>query len=212
MKKSAPYFALGPIAAVFSRKYPVYFMQLFCIGIDSAFSFDARGPLHLYRNMRYPSLLLFFLSLPLLLIGCASTSPPAALGSNEQVAGPQGREVAMHALMLLQTAYRFGGKNPDAGLDCSGLVTLVYRKAADIELAGNAAWMARQGRPVTRAGLRSGDLVFFNTLNRPFSHVGIYIGRGEFIHAPSSRGRVRVDRMDNAYFAARYEAARTFFD
>jgi cell wall-associated NlpC family hydrolase len=162
--------------------------------------------------MRYPSLPLCALSLTLILGGCASTSPPPPAGDQVYTPGPQGREVALHALMLLQTAYRFGGKNPEAGLDCSGLVTLVYREAAGIELAGNAAWMARQGRPVERNELRSGDLVFFNTLNRPFSHVGIYLGRGEFIHAPNSRSRVRVDRMDNTYFAARFEAARTFFD
>lgn len=144
--------------------------------------------------------------------GCATPVPTAPARDEEHAAGPQGREVAMHALMLLQTAYRFGGKNPEAGLDCSGLVTLVYREAVGIELAGNAAWMARQGRPIERKELRAGDLVFFNTLNRPFSHVGIYLGRGEFIHAPNSRSRVRVDRMDNAYYAARYEAARSFFD
>jgi cell wall-associated NlpC family hydrolase len=160
--------------------------------------------------MRYLPLLLCVLALAL--SGCASTSAPAPAAVHEDASSPQGREVAMHALMMLHTAYRFGGKNPEAGLDCSGLVTLVYRDAVGIELAGNAAWMARQGRPVERDELRSGDLVFFNTLNRPFSHVGIYIGRGEFIHAPSSRGRVRVDRMDNAYFAPRYEAARTLFD
>jgi len=60
--------------------------------------------------------------------------------------------------------------------------------------------------------LRPGDLVFFNTLNRPFSHVGIYIGDGRFINAPSTNGRVRIDRLDNRYYAQRFEAARSYFD
>jgi cell wall-associated NlpC family hydrolase len=60
--------------------------------------------------------------------------------------------------------------------------------------------------------LRPGDLVFFNTMNRSFSHVGIFIGDARFIHAPSTNGRVRIDRMSDSYFASRFEAARTFFD
>lgn len=118
----------------------------------------------------------------------------------------------MYAMMLLQTGYKFGGKNPELGLDCSGLVTVVYQEAAGMSLPGNAAWLARQGRAVDRAELRSGDLVFFNTLGRPFSHVGIWLGRGEFIHAPNSRGKVRVDRLTNPYYAKRFEAARTLLD
>ncbi len=118
----------------------------------------------------------------------------------------------LYALGLVDTGYRFGGKNPEAGLDCSGMVSYVYDQAAGIRMAGSAADLARQGRPVGRDALQPGDLVFFNTRNRPWSHVGIYIGDDRFIHAPSTKGRVRVDRMSDRYFAQRYEAARSYLD
>ena len=158
------------------------------------------------------------LLLALVLAGCGSV-PPAPQGRitvdtfrNEREASPAAREVVMYALMLLKTGYRFGGKNPAAGLDCSGLVTYVYREAAGMPLMGNAALLAREGREVAVEQLRAGDLVLFNTLGRPFSHVGIYIGNGEFIHAPNSRGRVRVDKLTSQYWSQRFEMARTLLD
>ena len=123
-----------------------------------------------------------------------------------------GNEVALYALGLIDTGYRFGGKNPDAGFDCSGMVSYIYRQAAGIDVSGSAADIARRGREIDRAGMRPGDLIFFNTMHRPFSHVGIYIGDARFIHAPSSNGRVRIDRLDNRYYAQRYEMARSYFD
>lgn len=157
------------------------------------------------------------LSLILLALAGCGTAPKAPapipdVVDDTALASPKGQEVAMYALMLLQTGYKFGGKNPEAGLDCSGMVTYVYRHAAGIPLTGNAASLARQGRGIARSELRSGDLVFFNTLGRPFSHVGIYLGRGEFIHAPNSRGKVRVDKLTNPYYAKRFEIARTLLD
>lgn len=124
----------------------------------------------------------------------------------------QGAEVVMFAMSLIDTGYRFGGKNPEAGLDCSGMVSYVYSRAAGIKVTGSAADIARRGRAVERDELRPGDLVFFNTMNRPFSHVGIYIGNNRFVHAPSTNGRVRIERLDNLYFVSRYEAARTLLD
>jgi cell wall-associated NlpC family hydrolase len=156
--------------------------------------------------------------LVLALAGCGSV-PRAPAGrvtadafQNERVASPAAREVAMYSLMMLQTGYQFGGKNPAAGLDCSGLVSHVYREAAGMRLAGNAASMAREGREVASEQLRAGDLVFFNTLGQPFSHVGIYLGKGQFVHAPNSRGRVRVDMLTNRYWSERFEMARTLMD
>lgn len=131
---------------------------------------------------------------------------------NEPDASPAAREVALYSLMLLQTGYEFGGKNPIAGFDCSGLVGYVFREAAGITLRGNAAAMARDGREVPVDRMRSGDLVFFNTLGRPFSHVGIYLGNGEFVHAPNSRGRVRVEKLTNRYWSQHFEIARTLLD
>ena len=123
-----------------------------------------------------------------------------------------GQEITLYALGLIDTGYRFGGKNPEAGLDCSGMVTYIFDRAAGLKLGGSAADIARRGRPVGREDLRPGDLVFFNTRNAPFSHVGIYIGDDRFIHAPSTNGRVRIDQMSARYFAQRFNAARAYFD
>lgn len=118
----------------------------------------------------------------------------------------------MFALGLLETGYRFGGKNPDSGLDCSGMVTYVFDKAAGLRLAGSAADIARKGRPVATDRLRPGDLVFFNTRNQPYSHVGIYIGGDRFVHAPNNNGRVRTDKLSSGWFAGRFEEARSYFE
>jgi cell wall-associated NlpC family hydrolase len=125
---------------------------------------------------------------------------------------PQGREVVMYALGLIGTDYRFGGKNPEAGLDCSGMVSYIYGQATQLKISGSAADIAKKGRNVKSQSLRAGDLVFFNTANRPRSHVGIYIGDGRFVHAPSSNGQVRIDLLNSDYFARRFEESRTYFD
>lgn len=123
-----------------------------------------------------------------------------------------GNEVAIYALSLIDTGYRFGGKNPAAGLDCSGMVSYIFGQAANYRVSGSAADIARQGRQIDPGELRAGDLVFFNTMNKPFSHVGIYLGDGRFVHAPSTNGRVHITRMDNPYFAKRFEMARSYFN
>lgn len=115
-------------------------------------------------------------------------------------------------MSLIDTGYRFGGKNPEAGLDCSGMVSYVFAQAAGLKLRGSAADIAKRGRIVPMDQLRPGDLVFFNTLDRPYSHVGIYIGGSRFAHAPSSGGKVRLDSLKNAWYAKRFEEARTYFD
>lgn len=138
-------------------------------------------------------------------VASAGTIAPPAISE-------KGNEVALYALGLIDTGYRFGGKNPEAGLDCSGMVSFIYNQAAGLSVKGSAADIARSSRPIERDALRPGDLVFFNTRNRPFSHVGIYLGDARFIHAPSSNGRVRIDHLNDRYYAQRFEAARTFFD
>jgi cell wall-associated NlpC family hydrolase len=121
-------------------------------------------------------------------------------------------DVVLFALGLIETGYRFGGKNPEAGLDCSGMVSYVYQKSVDMRLAGSAADLAKQGKPVPVAQLRPGDLVFFNTRNKSYSHVGIYIGDNRFVHAPNSRGKVRTESLKSGWFAARFEEGRTYFN
>ena len=122
------------------------------------------------------------------------------------------REVVLAALALLDTGYRFGGKNPEAGLDCSGMVTHVFASALGERFNGSAVDMAQRGHRVDRAALQPGDLVFFDTLGRPRSHVGIYVGDGRFIHAPSSKGKVRIESLERGWFAERFEEARRVFD
>ena len=157
-------------------------------------------------------------SLLSLLTATAAASLLAACGSTpvappERSATERGREVAIYAMSLIDTGYRFGGKNPEAGLDCSGMVAYIFEQAAGLRVSGSAADIAKLGRPVDRRRLLPGDLVFFNTLNRSLSHVGIYIGDGRFVHAPSSAsGRVRIDSLGHSYFAPRYETARSYFD
>ncbi len=152
----------------------------------------------------------------LLLAACGSLSAPpstsAGTGSTPTAAESRGQDVALFAMGLVETGYRFGGKNPAAGLDCSGMVSYVYENAAGIKLAGSAADIARKGRPVDSARLKPGDLVFFNTLNRPHSHVGIYIGDGRFVHAPKSGGKVRAEELRKGWFAERFEEARSYFN
>ena len=153
----------------------------------------------------------------LLLAACGSPGPRPSASTETIAQAPRpvsekGNEIVLYALGLIDTGYRFGGKNPEAGLDCSGMVSYIYAQAAGLKVQGSAADIARNSRQVERDALRPGDLVFFNTLNRSLSHVGIYIGDSRFIHAPSSNGKVRIDRLNDRYYAQRYEAARTFFD
>ncbi|HMV00799.1 MAG TPA: C40 family peptidase [Rhodocyclaceae bacterium] len=159
------------------------------------------------------------IALGLLLSACTTAPPEAARRADPgptAIAGVRaadiGSDVALYALGLIDTGYRFGGKNPDAGLDCSGMVAYVFDRAAGLRVSGSAAEIAQVGKPVERESLKPGDLVFFNTRNRPWSHVGIYIGDGRFVHAPATNGRVRVDRMTDRYYAQRFEAARSYFD
>jgi cell wall-associated NlpC family hydrolase len=166
--------------------------------------------------VRIPALIPVSL-LALLLAACGSP-PSRPVASSETIAqqdlavSAKGNEVALYALGLIDTGYRFGGKNPEAGLDCSGMVSYIYGRAAGLKVQGSAADIARRARPIERSALRAGDLVFFNTRNQPFSHVGIYLGEARFIHAPSTNGRVRIDRLSDHYYAQRFESARTFFD
>ena len=154
--------------------------------------------------------------LALSLAGCGSLPKPppapAAPPETRRPAAPRSHDIVLFALGLIDTGYRFGGKNPEAGFDCSGMVSYVYDQAVGLRLAGSAADMAKLGRPVNGDGLRPGDLVFFNTRNSPRSHVGIYIGDGRFVHAPNSNGRIRADSLTSGWFSTRFEEARTYFD
>jgi len=120
----------------------------------------------------------------------------------------QRAEALLQTLLMLGVDYRYGGKSPETGFDCSGLVAHVFRKAYGIELPHNARAQSEMGMRVSLSELRAGDLVFYNTLNRPFSHVGIYLGDGRFVHAPKTGAQVRVEPIRGKYWMRRFDGAR----
>jgi cell wall-associated NlpC family hydrolase len=161
--------------------------------------------------------LLFLIGfLCLALNGCASHSgrlsdaepEPAAAMPPVVHAIDRASGVALQALAHLGTPYRVSGLSPQTGFDCSGLVAYVYREGAGMTLPRNTFDLSRLGEPVERAALRPGDLVFYNTQRREYSHVGIYLGEERFIHAPSSGGEVRVENLRADYWVRRYNGAR----
>lgn len=115
---------------------------------------------------------------------------------------------AVEALVTVGTRYHYGGSTPETGFDCSGLVAHVYERAWGITLPRSAEEQRHVGRPVKLKDLQPGDLVFYNTRHRPFSHVGIYLGDGNFIHAPRPGQRVRVESIATRYWRARFDGAR----
>ena len=140
--------------------------------------------------------------------GCLAACLGLAAHAHEPAEAAGGADVVVRALSLLGTPYRYGGASPDTGFDCSGLVRHVFASVLDRDLPRRSEEISAVGRPVSRAELQPGDLVFFNTLRRAFSHVAIYIGEGRFVHAPARRGRVRVEGLDDRYWATRFNGAR----
>lgn len=120
----------------------------------------------------------------------------------------QANNVLMRALSLVGTPYRYGGNTPEGGFDCSGLVNYVYRDTLDLKLPRTSGALAQyQGPVVDPTRLNTGDLVFFGT-NGSVSHVGIYVGDGRFVHAPSTGGTVRMDRLDGPYWVSHYTGSK----
>lgn len=117
-------------------------------------------------------------------------------------------DVIMHAMGLLGVAYRFGGSNPNQGLDCSGFIQYVFKRSMRVNLPRTAAQMAKTGQEVERSNLKAGDLVFFNTRGFPNSHVGLFIGNDKFMHAPRAGKNVEVVSLSNKYWSARFNGAR----
>jgi cell wall-associated NlpC family hydrolase len=116
--------------------------------------------------------------------------------------------VLMRALGLVGTPYRYGGNTPEGGFDCSGLVNYVYREMLDLRLPRTSRALAGWVGPKIPADrLTAADLVFFGS-GGEVSHVGIYVGEGRFVHAPSSGGTVRLDRLDGPYWRDHYAGAK----
>jgi cell wall-associated NlpC family hydrolase len=150
-----------------------------------------------------------------LLAGCGSTPPPTAPRDEARAAPPalpteRAADVVLTAMAFLDTPYRRGGNSVEQGFDCSGFTRHVYAQTLSLTLPRRAEEQAqwRPLREVGRGSLAPGDLVFFNTLKRTYSHVGIYLGDGKFIHAPRTGAAVRVEDMRSAYWASRYDGGR----
>ena len=119
-------------------------------------------------------------------------------------------DLVMQAMNFLGVPYRRGGNSADQGFDCSGFTRFVFENSIGLVLPRRADQQAQTVslQSVKREELKPGDLVFFNTMRRAFSHVGIYVGEGKFIHAPRTGGEVRVEDMRAAYWAKRFNGAR----
>ena len=169
--------------------------------------------------------------LPTLLLGCSALAH-ATPGSNyedmdalladkglmsrlgEQVqqartsVGEQASSLVINAMAFLGVPYKWGGNSHETGFDCSGFVRAVYEQSVGKVLPRRSDEQAAATQTIDRSELKPGDLVFFNTLQRAFSHVGIYVGDGKFIHSPRAGAQVRVEDMRVAYWHKRFNGAR----
>lgn len=121
-------------------------------------------------------------------------------------------DLTINAMSLLGIKYKRGGDSPENGLDCSGFVRLVFKNSSETELPRTAKEISDKGDKIAQKDIKPGDLVFFNTLKKSFSHVGIYLGDSKFIHAPSAGGKVRIESMNVAYWKKRFNGARRIND
>jgi len=112
------------------------------------------------------------------------------------------------AMQLRDIRYRRGGRVPATGFDCSGFVHYVFANVFGVDLPSDSASQFTSGEKVARAEMQAGDLVFFRMHGKRVSHVGIYLGDGQFIHAPTTGQRVKVNNLDESYWSRRFAGAR----
>lgn len=117
-------------------------------------------------------------------------------------------ELVFRAMGFLGVPYKLGGNTAETGFDCSGFVRAVFDKSMGRLLPRRAEEQAAATQKIDRSDLKPGDLVFFNTMRRTFSHVGIYLGDGKFIHSPRTGAQVRVESMNVSYWQRRFDGAR----
>jgi cell wall-associated NlpC family hydrolase len=130
------------------------------------------------------------------------------IGQVSQNVGKQATQLVANAIDLLGVPYRRGGNSAETGFDCSGFVRAIYEQSIGLILPRRAEQQAAATQNIAKSELQPGDLVFFNTMRRAFSHVGIYIGDGKFIHAPRPGAEVRVESMSISYWRGRFDGAR----
>lgn len=162
------------------------------------------------------------LSGSILLAGTALAEEPAATGQEVQALNPalssssslveraatRTGAIVAGALELIGIRYRRGGSSPETGFDCSGLIDHVFKEGLGLILPHSARAIAKAGNKVKLNDLQPGDLVFFNTMRHAFSHVGIYLGDSQFLHAPRTGGEVRIEDIRENYWAKRFNGAR----
>lgn len=140
----------------------------------------------------------------------ARTVQPVRISNIDRTQGSQ--ELMLHSMGLIGTPYRWGGSSTATGFDCSGMIQFVYKNALGVSLPRTARDMAAASRKIPDSRLKAGDLVFFNTGGaNKYSHVGLYIGNGEFIHAPSSGKTIKTEKLSSPFYAKNYLGAHTFF-
>ena len=135
---------------------------------------------------------------------------PVRISNIDHTQGSQ--ELMLHSMGLIGTPYKWGGSTTSTGFDCSGMIQFVYKNALGVSLPRTARDMAAASRKIPDSRLKAGDLVFFNTGGADkYSHVGLYIGNGEFIHAPSSGKTIKTEKLSSPFYAKNYLGAHTFF-
>ena len=132
----------------------------------------------------------------------------ARIGEAGNQVTTQASDLVVSAMGFLGVPYRRGGSTVETGFDCSGFVKSMYEQTIGLVLPRSAAQQAAATQTIERNELRPGDLVFFNTMRQTFSHVGIYVGNGKFIHSPKPGAEVRVEDMGGSYWAKRFDGAR----
>jgi cell wall-associated NlpC family hydrolase len=158
-----------------------------------------------------------------MLLAASLASAPAAWGTETagegnaalnalHSLGDRASDLAIRAMAMVGIRYKYGGNTPENGLDCSGLVRYVFKQAWGAELPRTSMEISRVGTKVDRDDLRPGDLVFYNTLRRGFSHVGIYLGDNKFVHSPATGSSIRIESMDLSYWKKRFNGARRISD
>jgi len=125
-----------------------------------------------------------------------------------QSLGQKASELAVSAMAFIGVPYRRGGNSADTGFDCSGFVRAIYQQTLGLLLPRRAEQQAAVTQVIAKDDLQAGDLVFFDTLRQSFSHVGIYVGDGKFIHSPKPGAEVRIEDMGKHYWSQRFNGAR----
>lgn len=160
--------------------------------------------------------------LMILLSACATTQTPRTSDEASQThrledadstemrdLGQVSNEVIIRAISLVGTPYRYGGTQPGTGFDCSGLIGYVFSEAAGLKLPRTTRELIDiDARAIDRDDLQAGDLIYFNSRGGRVSHIGIYVGEGRFVHAPSTGGVVRIDKLNTPYWTKFYVGAK----